>query len=284
MDLFIILILCVLATVKVTLQGLFAKKNIRSFSDGVFFNGLIFFFAALIFFKNIVDFKIGIFLFGCSFGILTVLFQLCYIKAMSCGNVSLTVLIVNLSMIIPIIVSVIFYKEQLGFLKLLGILLTFIALCLNVDKEKGVRFKKWFILCLLASLANGGLAVCQQIFGKTEWKSQTQSFVAWSYIIAAVVSALLYLIIHAKGDGITFKIKPSVLGFGLAVGLTLGFFQFINTKAIATIDGTLLFPTYNGGTLILSSISSVLILKDRLASNQKISILIGVFAIVLMNI
>ena len=95
---------------------------------------------------------------------------------------------------------------------------------------------------------------------------------------------MLYLIIHAKGDGITFKIKPSVFGFGLAVGLILGIFQFINTKAIAAIDGTLLFPTYNGGTLILSSMSSVLILKDRLASNQKISVLIGVFAIVLMNI
>ena len=284
MDLFIILILCVLATIKVTLQGLFAKKNIRSFSDGVFFNGLIFFFAALIFFKNIVDFKIGIFLFGCSFGILTVLFQLCYIKAMSCGNVSLTVLIVNLSMIIPIIVSVIFYKEQLGFLKLLGILLTFIALCLNVDKEKGVRVKKWFILCLLASLANGALAVCQQIFGKTEWKGETHSFVAWSYIIATVFSMLLYLFFKAKGDGITFKIKPSVFLYSLSVGVILGVFQLINTKAIANIDGTLLFPTYNAGTLILSSLSSILILKDKLTNNQKISIFIGIVAIVLMNI
>lgn len=139
-------------------------------------------------------------------------------------------------------------------------------------------------LSLLASLANGGLGVCQQIFGKTEWKNETQSFVAWSYITAAVISALLYLIVRVRGNMITFKIKPSVFGFGLAVGVILGIFQFINTKTIASIDGTLLFPAYNGGTLILSSFSSILFLKDRLTNNQKISIFIGIISIVLMNI
>lgn len=129
---------------------------------------------------------------------------------MSCGNVSLTVLIVNLSMIIPIFVSVVFYKETIGVLRLLGICLMVAALCLNVNKEKSVEYKKWFLFCLFASLANGALAVCQQIFGKTEWKGETHSFIAWSYIIATVVSMLLYLFFKAKGDGITFKIKPSV--------------------------------------------------------------------------
>ena len=69
---------------------------------------------------------------------------------------------------------------------------------------------------------------------------------------------------NAKGDGITFKIKPSVFLYSLSVGVILGVFQFINTKAIANINGTLLFPTYNAGTLILSTLSSILILKDKL--------------------
>jgi len=92
------------------------------------------------------------------------------------------------------------------------------------------------------------------------------------------------LIVSAKGNVSTFKIKPSVFGFSLAIGIILGAFQLINTKAIASIDGTFLFPAYNGGTLILSSFSSVLFLKDKLTNNQKISIFIGIIAIVLMNI
>jgi drug/metabolite transporter (DMT)-like permease len=187
-------------------------------------------------------------------------------------------------MIIPVLVSVFFYKEPIGVLRLLGICMTVVALCVNVNKEKSNEYKKWFLFCLFASLTNGALAVCQQIFGKTEWKDQTQSFVAWSYIIATVFSMFLYLFFRAKGDGITFKIKPSVFLYSLSVGVILGVFQFINTKAIANIDGTLLFPTYNAGTLILSTLSSILILKDKLTNNQKISLFIGVAAIVLMNI
>ena len=285
MDLIVILILCILATTKVTLQGFFAKKNVVTFSDGVFFNGLIFFFSALLLLKNAMDFKNGVILFGGLFGILTVLFQLCYIKAMSYGNVSLTVLAVNLSMMIPLTVSVFFYNEPMGGLRFVGILLTIVSLTLNVDKkEKSTAFKKWLFLSLLASLSNGGCAVCQQIFGKTEWKNETQGFVAWSYIIATVLSMLLYLVLRAKGRTITFKVKPSVFGISLAVGVVLGVFQFINTKAIACIDGTLLFPAYNGGTLILSSISSILFLKDRLTNRQKISVFIGIISIVLMNV
>lgn len=285
MNLIIIFTLCLLATSKVTLQGFFAKKNIKTTADGIFFNGLIFLFSALVFLKNIFPFQISVALFGAAFGILTVVFQLCYIKAMSCGNVSLTVLIINLSMIIPITVSLVFFNETLSFLGFMGILLTVLSLLLTVNKnEKSPTFKKWMILSLFASLANGALAVCQQFFGKTEWKSNSQGFVAWSYITAAVISALLYLIFSSRGKSITFKIKPSVFGFGLAVGVILGIFQFINTKAVATIDGTLLFPSYYGGSVILSAISSVLILKDKLTQKQKISIFIGAVAIVLMNI
>lgn len=285
MNFLVILILCILATAKVTLQGFFAKTNIKTVTDAILFNGLIFIFASLFFLKNIWNFRISVVLFGIIFGAFTIIFQLCYIKAMSCGNVSLTVLIVNLSMVIPLTVSLIFYNEQLNILRLCGIILTFIVLILNVNKkERSLNFKKWFPLCLLASFTNGCLAICQQVFGKTQWKNETQCFVSWSYITAAAFSILLYSFFKAKGNKITFKIKPSVILYGLCMGAVLGLFQVINTKAISTIDSTLLFPTYNGGTLILSNVSSITFLKEKLKNNQKISILVGIIAIILLNL
>ena len=46
MDFIVIFILCFLAASKVTVQGFFTKKNVTSLSDGLFFNGLIFFFSS----------------------------------------------------------------------------------------------------------------------------------------------------------------------------------------------------------------------------------------------
>ena len=66
---------------------------------------------------------------------------------MACGNVSLTILMVNLSMIIPTTFSAFAYGEKITPLRLLGIILCLIALTLGVDyKEKAKEYKKWFLL------------------------------------------------------------------------------------------------------------------------------------------
>lgn len=86
---FIMIILIVLATSKVTLQGVCSRKYITNFSDSICFNGIIYFFASLVF---VFALKCSpqVIPFAFTFGVLTVLFQLFYIQAMSCGNLILT--------------------------------------------------------------------------------------------------------------------------------------------------------------------------------------------------
>lgn len=285
MNLIIIFCLCIIATSKVTVQGFFSKKHIKTVADAIFFNGLIFLFSSLIFLKYAFPINAPVFLFGAVFGFLTVLFQLSYIKAMSCGNVSITVMLVNFSMIIPITVSVLFYDEKVTVLRFLGILLTALAFILSTGaKKEDLCSEKWLLLSLTASFLNGALLVCQKIFGKSAWATENVSFVAYGYLTATVISVLFSVFIHKKGAGITFKIKPTVFIYALSLGLILGLFQVINTKAIANIESALLFPTYNGGSLIFSSISGVLILHDRLNKKQLFSIIVGTVAIIMMNI
>lgn len=285
MESIIILFLCLLASSKVTIQGLFAKRQVKTTADGVLFNGMIFFFSALFFAVHAFNSHIPVIIYGAVFGLLTVLFQLCYIKAMSYGNVSLTVLLINLSMIIPVIVSVAVFGEKLSVFRVFGIVLIFITLFLNIDtKDKSKGSPKWLMLSILAAVFNGGLAVCQQLFGKTEYKSFNASFVAYSYIFATAISCVIYLFLFSKGIKASFKIKGKALIYALAVGLILGVFQTLNTKAISEIDGSLLFPVYNGGSLVLSAVSGVILLKDKLKSKQIISIILGIAAIVLINL
>lgn len=285
MEIMYLLVLWTLTIIKVMVQGAFAKKNVKTTADGLVFNGTVFLFSALLFINHAFSSALGVILFGIVFGIMTVTFQLCYITAMSCGNVSVTVLITNLSMVIPLSVSIIFFNERPGILKYIGFALTVVALVLNVDRQnKTPTSKRWFVLAIVTSLANGSLLVLQQLFGKTQWAAQTQGFVSWSYITATLVSIILYLILKSKGHGVTYKIRPKLFLIGLIIGCVLATFQVVNTRAIASMDGTFLFPTYNGGVLVLTGISSVLILKEKLKKNQIISMTVGVVAIILMNL
>ena len=281
----IIASLCVLATAKVTVQGLFAKGNIKTTIDGIFFNGLIFAFAAALFVKDVFPFNLGVALFGATFGILSLIFQLTYIKAMSYGNVSLIVMVAALSMIVPTMFSAIVYSEPLTTTRIIGIALTILALACSVDrKEKSTNLKKWIIMAVLVFLSNSAAHICLKVFGKTELASQNKAFVAWGYIVATIFSAVIFLIFRARGTKLSFKISPKVFYLSLGAGLILGIFQVLNAYATATIDGTLLFPSYNGGVIILSGISGAVLLKDKLKPNQIISIFIGVAALIFMNI
>ena len=279
----LIIVLIILATLKVTFQGIFARKHISNVVESISFNGVIYFFASLIF-SYALKCSPPVIAFALLFGLLTVLFQLFYIQAMRCGNISLTVLIVNSSMIIPIIVSVLFFDERFGILKIIGITAIHVSLFLSTEKSIIKLNSKWILFSLFAFLTNGSLAVCQQMFGKTVWHKEGASFVAWSYLLATVISFVIYFALKLKQKRSGLKINNLALLYGLFIGIVLGLFQLLNTKAIGTIDAGLFFPVYNGGTLLLTTIMGVFLFKDRLRRKQIISIIVGIIGIVLINI
>ena len=281
---FLIIVLIVLAVSKVTFQGSYARKYISDVTDSICFNGIIYFFASLIF-AFALKCSPQVIPFAFAFGFLTVLFQLCYIHAMSCGNLSLTVLIVNSGMIIPILVSAVFFKEQFGVFRIAGIITILFSLSLNVNKGTVKTKLKWFLLVLTCFFTNGCLAVCQQFFGRTTLHNEGISFVAWSYLFATIISFVLYIIIlkckHKKATG---GIKPVALIYGLCAGVILGVFQLLNTKAITALDAGLLFPIYNSGTLILTTVLGLFLFKDKLTGKQIAGIVVGIIGIILINL
>lgn len=280
----IVFIMCCLATAKVSMQSAFSKKSINNIADTLFFNGLVFAFSAILFLNKVIACSGEIWLYAVAFASFTVLFQVSYTKALSVGNVSLSVLLVNLSMIIPVLVSFLVYKEPLSPIRLIGIVLTLIALLISVDfKFEKSSDKTWFLFAVFAMLSNGGIAIVQKVFGSTELKAQMQAFVSCSYIVATIITFTIYVFINKTGTHKTFKTDKTVIVYVLFIGIVLAIFQAINTYAISTIDGTFLFPAYSGGSTVFSAISGRLIFKDKLTPKQKVSLLIGIIAVIIMN-
>ena len=284
MDFLIILLLCALATSKVTLQSRFGKKSLTTYSDNVLFNAAVFFTAAVLFCLDIPKASGATWAFAAAFATLTVVFQLSYTKALSVGNVSLTVMAVNLSMLFPSLVSVIFYGESLTPMRTVGIILTVLSFMLTVDLKSKERLSRpWLFFTVIAALANGGIGITQKIFGASEFCGEKRPFVACSYAIAFLIAAALYLFVRPRereASGAT----ASTYVFAAGVGAILAVFQWLNTYAISIMDGSFLFPVYSGGSIILSTLVGILFFKDRLTKKQMISITLGIIAVIIMNV
>ena len=287
MNFLIILLLCTLATTKVTLQSRFGKKALKTDSDNILFNAIVFLTAAALFCADIPKASLNTWLFALTFALLTVVFQLAYTKALSLGNVSLTVMAVNLSMLFPSLISVIFYNESLSLMRVIGILLTVLSFTLAVDLKAKERLShSWFIFTVVAALANGGIGITQKIFGAQDFSSEKKSFVACSYAVAFLVAITLYLSMrlrNKKSKKTKFKMGRAYI-FAVAVGIVLAIFQWVNTYAISVMDGSFLFPVYSGGSIILSTLVGILFFKDKLTKSQKYSITLGIIAVIIMNV
>ena len=250
-----------------------------------FFNGIVFFAATVLFCADIPHASYGTWIFSAFFALFTVIFQLSYTEALSLGNVSLTVMIVNLSMLLPVTASVILYHERLTALRMIGILFMVSAFIFCVDtKAKGKPSRRWLLFTMIATLANGSVGILQKIFGASVFHDEKKAFVACSYMVAFLITLMLYVITRIEKKRATaYKKVPTYL-LAASVGVILALFQWLNTYAISIMDGSFLFPIYSGGSIILSTVVGVLFFKDKLTHKQKISLLLGITAVVIMNL
>ena len=282
----LILAPCVIATVKMVIQGQFGKRNVKTMTDVAFFYFGIFLVASLLFSYRIPSADGLSWLFAAIFGIFSATFQLLYTRALATGPISLVGLLVNLAMLIPVTFSAIVYEEPITPLRACGILLILVAFLLSVERgsERRRGSKGWIFYALVTMLANGACAIVQKIYVKTAEVADGQSFTACCYLTASVICLAFFLVAHARGETVNYRIGKSFFGYVLLLGLLLGGFQAINTYAVAKVIGTLFFPGYYGTSIILAMLAGVLICKDKLKPRQIAAILVGAVAVVLVNL
>lgn len=283
-------LMCVLAVLKITLQSDFSKKSDKSIYDSVFYNMLMFLVAAVSF---------SPFLFGGSIerltlvqgiimGILSVIFQFFYICAFSKGKMTLTVIINNFSMLLPIGVSYYMFNESLGFMKIIGISLALVSLVLVTAKGKNETISKksdnilWLVFMVLVFLSNGFISINQKIYSKIEPNLQIFDFVAIAYISAASISVVILIVMRLLNNQKKSKLNSKMLISGASAGVIIGIFQCLNTYAASVIDGAVLYSSYNCATSILSATVGRLLFKERLSKKQFIGVIIGILSIMFL--
>ena len=268
----LISLMCTFAVAKITLQSDFSKKSDKSLYDSVSYNMLMFLVAAVFFSPFLLGGSIErlTLIQGIIMGVLSVIFQFFYICAFSKGKITLTVIINNFSMLLPIGVSYYMFNEPLGFMKIIGILLALVSLVLVTSKGKKETISKksdnilWPVFMVLVFLSNGFISVNQKIYSKIAPNLQIFDFVAIAYISATVISAVILIVMRLLNNQKISKLNSKMLISGASAGVIIGVFQCLNTYAASIIDGAVLYSSYNCATSILSAAVGRVLFKESL--------------------
>lgn len=211
------------------------------------------------------------------YGLFLVFGQVFLIKAMDIGEVSISTLFYSCGFLIPTFVSIYVYNESLKLLQVIGVILILVSFVISVERTKKGTLK-WFVFAILALLCNGMVGLTQKIFRMSSFSNEQNAFM----IIAFLVGTIITFFIMPK----RFNVLPSkgFLKTVLGSGLMLGLVNAINVYISGVLPGIIVFPSVNGGAIIVSAILARIFMKEKISFKKKIGIVIGVFAICLIAI
>lgn len=257
---------------KVGTKYLNRSHNIYAFN---FYSFVIAFLIALPFaVSGVASAHFATYLMAVFFGLTMVFGQIFLIKAMNAGDVSVSMLFYSCGFLIPTFVSTFVYNEPLSVLQIIGVVLIVASFIISAEKT-GKGSVKWFIFAIVSFLFNGCISLSQKIFRMSDFGSEQSVFAAVAFLIGAVAAFVIMpktKALPTKGFALT----------GVGSGIMLGVVNVINVHVSGVLPGIIVFPTVNGGSIIVSAILARILLGEKISLRKKIGIAVGVAAICLI--
>ena len=217
--------------------------------------------------------------------------------AIANGSLSLTSLVLQFSLIIPTFYGIFFLQEETDFFLFAGIALLVASIVLvNIPvgekKEKNAETEqteknqnkttwKWALFALLMFIGNGGCSTVQkmqQIHFNGLYKSE---FMIVALIITTVALVVISLFTERK------EMLPALkngVGYYAVYGVANGISNLIVLLLATKMSSSIVYPVLSAGGIVITSFVSVFVYKEKMNLFQKIGLILGVLAIVALNI
>jgi len=226
-------------------------------------------------------FSIQTLIFGAGLGLLFVLSFFVYAKAISYAGTGLATTSARLSVIIPILLSIIIFNELPNELHLLGFLFTVITFILFYYSVKGNHrdgegvLKYFFLIAVFIGIGINDFAI--KVF--KSWRSELEEpyFVFIIFASAFIYSAIYIIIKKVK------VVKQTAL-WGLLLGVPNVFSTVFLLAALAFLPAIVVYPLMNVGIILFTTGLAFLIWKEKLNRWGVFALASGLLAILFLSI
>lgn len=253
--------------------------------SGVYFFNAIISAAALLFFAvtatkldfdlSFIPYSIG---FATSYAIATVFLVL----AIAYGSLSLTSLFFSYSLMIPTLYGLVFLKDDISVVFILGLALLVVSLFLANKNDKKAKFSfKWIICVILAFLGNGMCTVVQNMQQVAFDGAYKNEFMIVALAIVALVMSIMSLIKERKAMKVYAK---AGWHWALICGLLNGMVNLFVMILSRSMPVSVMFPLISAGGLVVTYLVSRFVYKESLTKLQFVGFILGLAAVVFLNI
>ena len=199
------------------------------------------------------------------------------------SGVTITSLSSKLSVVLPTLAGVIYFKEKLGIVAALGIVLALVALVLVVGgkgkADKGAK-SSW-LLPVFIFFGTGTGDILMKLTEQQNASDDMSFMIAFIYFVALLFGILIvaYDLIRGKSK---WQWTSAIGGIGLGV---INFFSTYSVyHAMRCFDNVVLFPIYNIGVVSLTALTGWLLFKEKLTWKNYLGLAIAIIAVILITL
>ncbi len=212
-------------------------------------------------------------------GVLFILNFFIYSRSIHYNGVGTSVTAMRMSLLIPILLSIVWYSEELTIFRFLGIILVFLALFLLVRSRVGLESSQnaKYLLLILLFLFTGISEAALKVFQMEGMGESTEAH----FMFVVFGTAMVTGIIMALKSGVR-SVSKEEIGMGFLVGIPNLFTSIYLIKALQVADGTLVYSSVNVLIVIGGALLGFVYWKDKISAMQLAGMGIAVIAILLV--
>ncbi len=230
------------------------------------------------------------FICGGAYGISLAISMYAGYKALLCGPMALSSMIVSFSVLIPILFGILYFDEKVTLLKGVGLFFFVLAIYFSAKKKKDAQkdstektkstYGSWSFFLLTTFLANGLCSVLQKLHQAARPSQFSTEFMLFAMLFCGAIYCIITFI----------KIKPRLIlrtdgkRFAFCSGISNAIVNYFTLILAGSENATVLFPMISVGTILGALLCGILFFREKAGIRQGLALLFGITAIVFLKL
>ena len=192
------------------------------------------------------------------------------------NGVVLSSIFMKLGLLVPMVVSVVFFRETPTVVQIIGFCAAIVAIILiNYRKGNGKSKARWSLLLLL--LAGGSCDAMSKIYEQLGSSALSAQYLFYTFVVAFLL-CLAWMAKRKEACGV-----KEIL-FGLLLGIPNFYSARFLLSSLQSVPAVIAYPTFSVGTILVVTLAGVAFFKEKLSRRQWIALGIILLALVLLNL